>query len=552
MILVLMLAPIMLVGQINWTRDTVDVVFGSGYAVRGIDLDGDNDNDVLASSWNDNVIIWWENDGNENFTRDTIAIDLPGAYSTFMIDVDGDTDIDIVSGNGNPPRSVVWCENDGDENFTKHTISVRGGIPTVYAVDLDDDDDIDILSGENGLFWYRNDGDENFSEDTIRVDLNGVRGIYVIDLDGDNDKDVLAAARFADSLVWFENDGNENFTQHVIKADWNGNSAVFAVDLDGDDDVDVVSTAINANDIIWFENDGDENFTEHVIDGYFIGAGEIYVIDMDKDDDLDIVVAGSDQHAWFENDGNQGFTLYTIGTDNGSSCFPIDLDDDTDIDLLVLSSASGVYWWRSDLVVTYDIALVSIDIDSLVPQGTALNPMATVKNLGNNTETFDVTCTISPGGYSETEVVTDLVAGDSIQVVFSSEFTFSPGVYTVTVYTELVGDENPENDTLMKTVETYDPGVAEGISSIPQSFSFGAPTITKKRTEINLALPQTTRINLGIYDVLGRLTETVISSTLSAGNHRIDINLDIPAGVYFYKLTTTSGENVIKKFLIVE
>jgi hypothetical protein len=286
----------------------------------------------------------------------------------------------------------------------------------------------------------------------------------------------------------------------------------------------------------------------------FTGAEEIYVIDMDKDDDNDIVVAGGGNYAWFENDGNQGFTVHTIGNIyNGSSCFPIDLDGDTDVDLLGISVfMSGVYWWVSDLALMHDVATVSVDIDSLVPQDSVLHPMATVKNFAVNTETFNVTCTISPGGYNETEIVTDLAAGDSIQVVFSPEFTFSPGVYTVTVYTELAGDERPENDTLVKTVETYDPGIAEGTPGVPQAFSFSAPVITKEKSEIKLALPQRTKVTLVAYDALGRLTETIVSKELSAGDHRIDINFDHPAGVYFYYLNTSSGKEIIQKFILLE
>jgi hypothetical protein len=159
---------------------------------------------------------------------------------------------------------------------------------------------------------------------------------------------------------------------------------------------------------------------------------------------------------------------------------------------------------------------------------------------------------INPGAYTSSYTVNDLASGDSIQVTFPDQFMFESGPYTATVYTQLEDDGNPDNDTLEKIIETYDPGIAEENSNVPELFAFYTPTITKKKSEVKLALPQATKVNLIIYDVLGRLTETVISERFSAGNHRIGINLNLPAGIYFYYLNTTSGEEKIEKFVLLE
>lgn len=84
--------------------------------------------------------------------------------------------------------------------------------------------------------------------------------------------------------------------------------------------------------------------------------------------------------------------------------------------------------------------------------GPSIIPSATIRNFGtaNQTSPFNTTCTISPGGYSST-VADTLSAGLSRNLSFSS---FSPTVgvvYTVTVYTSLVGDINTSNDTLKQT-----------------------------------------------------------------------------------------------------
>jgi YD repeat-containing protein len=201
-----------------------------------------------------------------------------------------------------------------------------------------------------------------------------------------------------------------------------------------------------------------------------------------------------------------------------------------------------------------DVAPVSIDIDTLLAEGTTLSPQATVTNFGINTETFSVTCLINPSDppYNSTVPDVDLAAGDSLQVTFSPDFTFESGSYTVTIYTQLVDDERPENDTLEEVIATYDPGIVEESTDTPKVFSFSVATISNGRDNIVFALPEATKADLLVYDVLGRLSKTLISQKFSAGTHNIPVELDLPAGVYFYNLKTESGRNVVKKFLLIE
>ncbi len=127
-------------------------------------------------------------------------------------------------------------------------------------------------------------------------------------------------------------------------------------------------------------------------------------------------------------------------------------------------------WWSAfDNVGLYapldhDVGAISYDSPTLVPENTTYSPMATVRNFGDSIETFDVTCEINPGAYTSTQTVTNLDPATNIQLTFNP-FTFVSGIYDVTVYTELIGDANPANDTLHTTVEAtswlyYDDGMA--------------------------------------------------------------------------------------------
>ncbi len=104
----------------------------------------------------------------------------------------------------------------------------------------------------------------------------------------------------------------------------------------------------------------------------------------------------------------------------------------------------------------HDVGVASIDIAWHIPTDTTFYPMATVKNYGLNSESFDATCEIDPGSYISTVTVNNLAPGVAQQIAFPDSFTFGSGMYTTTVYTDLAGDENPQNDTMAAQIWATD------------------------------------------------------------------------------------------------
>lgn len=87
---------------------------------------------------------------------------------------------------------------------------------------------------------------------------------------------------------------------------------------------------------------------------------------------------------------------------------------------------------------------------SITPQGVA--PQVSVRNYGSSTQSFNVTMTINPGGYTNTQSVSNLAAGQ-VQTVNFTSFNFaSVGNYTMTCYTSLGSDQNVSNDTISNTL----------------------------------------------------------------------------------------------------
>ena len=83
------------------------------------------------------------------------------------------------------------------------------------------------------------------------------------------------------------------------------------------------------------------------------------------------------------------------------------------------------------------------------------------------------------------------------------------------------------------------------------------PTTTIEYTILNVetlrATSQMQNITLQVYDVLGREVAMLVNEQQSAGKYRINFNAsNLPSGVYFYRLQTSTGFLSTKKMLLIK
>ena len=94
------------------------------------DMDGDGDLDIVSASFYDDTIAWYENDGaaNPSWAAADIDTNADGATSVHVADMDGDGDLDIVSSSFGDD-TIAWYENDGaaDPSWTAAAHCYLGG-----------------------------------------------------------------------------------------------------------------------------------------------------------------------------------------------------------------------------------------------------------------------------------------------------------------------------------------------------------------------------------------------------------------------------------------
>ena len=131
----------------------------------------------------------------------TVTANFSGANSVAIADVDSDTVPDII-GSSFSNNEVAWFKNDGSLNFTLNTVYSNGGPRCVLGVDLDKNGTMDILdaSADSGdVFWFSNDGAQNFTRYNLDAVAGCAREIKVVDINKDGNLDV-ALARSCDVM----------------------------------------------------------------------------------------------------------------------------------------------------------------------------------------------------------------------------------------------------------------------------------------------------------------------------------------------------------------
>lgn len=345
--------------------------YGCGVAL--VDLDGDGDDDIIATGSETAQITLFANDGTGHFVDRTPGSGLLAHAKTSGVvagDYDGDGDLDLFITRWLQP--AILYRNEGALRFANATSqALLNGISGAGAGssfgDYDGDGDLDLaIAMRTGTSLnmmrnrlYRNNGNATFTEvaASLGVDDGGASFQCMLqDLDRDGDPDLYVsndkgtASKFPNRL--FRNDGGA-FTLDCasgacIAIDSMG---VFAGDLDMNGFTDIYCTNVPNGHALLSSSDGlhyERREHEADIGGAATGWGAL-IFDADNDRDQDLFACSmmsAPDYLWLT---EGGWPMAERGAESGivddldSYCLASgDIDDDGDLDLLLQNRAANL------------------------------------------------------------------------------------------------------------------------------------------------------------------------------------------------------------------
>jgi len=330
------------------------------------------------------------------------------------------------------------------------------------------------------------------------------------DVNGDGYIDVIGAARHADDITWWENiDGSgTSWTEHTVDGDFIGARSVCAADMNGDGYVDIIGSASVADDVAWWMNmDGPGLVWDMtVIDNDFNNAISVCTADLNSDGEPDVICAAhnDDEIVWWDLDAGP----YVGSGQLESSILEIPWPVDWSIDW-------GLITWQCTEPSNTD---VEFQVRASDDPG----------NMGTWSSSITTSGTSLAGYLGEYDNYFQFKA-----MLNSSVSSTTPLLDEVTISWVYVGIE-----------ETTEP-VPPTATLIPP-----APNPSSGSVSIRFGVPDVTDVDITVFDLSGRITETVTSAGIAPGYHQVLFS-DLPPGIYFCRMVTGDFMEM-QRFAVIE
>ncbi len=436
------------------------------------------------------------------------AADLNGdGYTDYMVpnEIANDVRVFLNDGAGNYDAFTVHSLANAARPSTNEAADFNGDGFTDFAVGNTQNERVHILLG---------DGAGGFSAVTSYPAGSGVRGLCLLDLDGDGQMDIVTANRNADNLAILRGKGDGTFDA-AITIDGGGSqeTACAAADANNDGIMDVFVGALGSQELILLLGDGAGNLTLSAKVGAGGSPWMIATGDVDGDGNVDVVSANSNakNSAVARGDGNGGLfpaVNYTVG-----AVFPLaidlgDLDGDGDLDMLVSSFGQGV-------------------------EGSGQWTLLENDGSGNfgNPRYFDASAAASCAVFHDRDNDGDL---------------------------DVTGID--EIDDLLFIFDNPPVGIGTPGRAGPHAFILrqNFPNPFNPATRISFSLPFPVHVTLTIFDVHGRIIQTLLDEHKPvAGTYSItwdgrdNSGTAVASGIYYYRLRAGGALQQTRKMILL-
>jgi hypothetical protein len=232
-------------------------------------IDNDAFPDIVVSTTLGNSVYWLKNDGSGVFTLQSTEISstLNSAGGVAIADLNNDGFNDVVTTSYNDNR-IVWFANDGSGIFTADTnpvsVNTKDYIFSVMAEDVDNDSSLDILVTDltGSPSWFKRTqtapGTATYTETILTTSIANPACLDLQDLDNDSQKDFVlssASSGAGNDIVWFKNNGAGGFNSELVIDATQSQAYTFTfADFENDGDLDIASVAYNDDDVNVFNN----------------------------------------------------------------------------------------------------------------------------------------------------------------------------------------------------------------------------------------------------------------------------------------------------------
>ncbi len=439
-------------GQTLWNSiQNIDPNTGNDpYVIASGDLDGDTDIDLAIGTYNfsADVVKWYQNDGNGNFTLMPTVSNLgtlSGIGGIVIADYDGINGNDIVVSSYSND-TVMFYANDGSGGFnTGVAISTTAdGAGQLTAVDINNDGNLDVSIAEydGGVAsWLPGNGDGTFGAKQTIVAVNLPGNLSFDDFDGDGDQDALIGYIDGTTSGTIEIYYNQYVESGMTSVSWikdtvtvnSGNPYLLVTafaDVNDDGTLDIIKSDNVSGDVAWYSKTKNGPSIETIIsdDSIIDRPAVVAVADLDNDTYNDVILTdgGSTNDAiiWFESTDVGTFNSEALIYDNNYQHYGItiaDLDGDGDKDIATIGYFSNTVDWYENILETLTINDNTTTKFSIFP-----NPTKDVLNFeGINDSTIKISIIDVLG-----KTVLNISQNSSQNLDVSS---LSNGIYTITV-----------------------------------------------------------------------------------------------------------------------
>jgi len=555
----------------SWTNIATGALADPGIStsVAWIDFDNDGDDDLYLGTANHAGNILFTNQGGGAFipctppdigatnnTVDASWADLGSDGTLDLVVADLFTDNMIFLNNGS--GGTCWDFGAGDP--------WAGAFETVGVewIDLEGDGKLEAYASNRNGFnaMYREPGGIYALPLPLGLEMPGsTQGFGWCDMDGDFDPDLCIQAE-GDTVI-FARQNDQGFFDLTRLPTPSGGQGVSWVDFDNDGDFDVYLTYWGYDNQL-MENDGDGNF-QPVPSGVHSdpGFGQAAVwADYDNDGYQDFYLTNWGQpNKLFHNEGGTGtFTeveepvLQNAGNSLGAGWS--DIDGDGNLDLYVANEGGANVLLRNgeDHGNNYlEVELVGYPGQS---NASALSAWVILETLNGTQYRY---MTAGSGYASQNSAVLHFGLGsvgmvDKVRVIWPWQV---PNGGKHSSFLENV----TANQKITMAEPMWDgetPGEDDG--GVPMAYHLfeARPNPFNPMTTLAFELPADDTVNLRIYDVKGRIINTLVAGeSLGAGRHeyvwqgRDDQGQWVATGIYFYQLET-SGFRETKRMTLLK